>query len=134
MKGFLILYSPKTGQILQSMESENTPEDRSMFDNVDHVWKNESKQVLYIKADDVDPSEHWIESGKLQKKREFPKLKFSNGKINNIPTETSVIWPDKVLTVESGSLEFDCNVSGVFSFVFYSARYKEYTLEVTYNV
>lgn len=76
----------------------------------------------------------WVKNGVVKNTTDFPVLNVNNGVITNIPAETLVTWPDGVMTVESGSLEFDCNVSGVFSFDFYSVPYKPHTLEVTYSV
>tara|TARA_B110000483_G_C18024277_1_gene476201 strand:- start:43 stop:432 length:390 start_codon:yes stop_codon:yes gene_type:complete len=76
----------------------------------------------------------WVKNGVVKNTTDFPVLNVNNGVITNIPAETLVTWPDGVMTVESGSFEFDCNVSGVFSFDFYSVPYKPHTLEVTYSV
>ena len=52
--------------------------------------------------------------------------------VSGIPTASSVTWPDGVTTTESGSLTFDANVQGAYTFkIYHPAHYLE---RITVNV
>lgn len=129
MLGYFV-YEKRTGEI-------------SSAGNSDMGFENDKETLeagmAIIKSDFASDAsmllkDFWIKNDVVKHTTDFPVLKVNNGVITNIPAETSVTWPDGVTTVESGGLEFECNVSGVFSFDFYSVQYKPYTLEVTYSV
>lgn len=52
--------------------------------------------------------------------------------ISGIPDNSDVTWPDGVVTKESGSLSFDTNVQGAFTFKVYHPAY--YLERITINV
>ena len=54
------------------------------------------------------------------------------GTINNIPADTTVIWPDGWESIETGTLEYSMNVDGEYTFRFQSAPY--ITEEMIINV
>jgi hypothetical protein len=91
-------------------------------------------KALCVDHPSIDSELHYVEGEQIRNKIPFPKLKITNGKIQNIPDNTEVEWPDYVVTKESAELEFDSNVSGVFQFIFNAPRYLTHTINVNYNV
>lgn len=67
----------------------------------------------------------------LHKRTAFPELQVNGGVIEGIPDHTRVTWPDQVKTIESGTIEFDSNVQGDFTFIFDAPAYIPQTLTVT---
>jgi hypothetical protein len=91
-------------------------------------------KALCIDHPYIDCELHYMEGGQVKNKMPFPELKITNGKIQNIPDNTRVEWPDYVVTEESSELEFDSNVSGEFVFIFDAPRYLTHTRIINYNV
>ena len=52
--------------------------------------------------------------------------------ISGIPDNSDVTWPDGVVTKESGSMSFDANVQGAYTFKVYHPAY--YLERITINV
>lgn len=65
-------------------------------------------------------------------------LSYSDGlvgesiSISGIPDNSDVTWPDGVVTKESGSMSFDANVQGAYTFKVYHPAY--YLERITINV
>ena len=91
-------------------------------------------KALCIDHPYIDCELHYMEGGQVKNKMPSPELKITNGKIQNIPDNTRVEWPDYVVTEESSELEFDSNVSGEFVFIFDAPRYLTHTRIINYNV
>lgn len=129
----IVTYIESTGQItcLGAMH-DHVKEKKDNANN-----RNPREDVFIADLGNVTTLEclDWfVKEGKIQAKSELPPLTVKNGVITGIPEDTTVLWPDGVETVETKELEFDSNVSGVFTFRFTTVPYFPYTLEVQYDV
>jgi hypothetical protein len=128
----VVTYSIKTGQIFSFCKNTDYIEAEREDAKIDT-----SLQVAIFSESADSSLEDWyvdLSGPTLVRTKELDTLEVNNGVISGIPNHTLVIWPDGVMTTESGTLEFESNVSGNFEFIFRAIQYKELILEIEYNV
>jgi hypothetical protein len=141
-----VLYEVRTGRIISCADTVSTESIVEGFElvvadlNKGNKVRTQGEAVDYICSgsySDLSPDRYYVQDNiKVMPKSSFPKLDTSrNGLIRNIPEGTVVMWPDLQETVEdTGILEFDSNVSGVFEFYFSHPKYLSKTIEVEFHV
>lgn len=136
-----VLYEVRTGNILTTMNDVATEDVAEGFEaTVEHLNRTGGEKMDYLCSGsfpDLSPDTHYVEgNSKVVRKSPLPELDTSaNGVIKNIPVGTTVLWPDLVETVENtGVLELESNVGGVFKFEFRHPKYFAKIIEVEFNV
>ena len=127
----LVTHIKKTGEVVGLGTVNEFIEDKRTFAN--QRTPKQDVFVAEIGTDIMNASDWYVKNGALAKRHEF-NLVTDNGVITGIPVETAVRWPDGEETIESGELEFDSNVSGIFNFRFTKFTHFPLYLQVEYNV
>lgn len=82
-------------------------------------------------------ADSYYANGQIMQKQRMA-LEYADGlvgdaiPVDGIPDGSQVTWPDGVVTTESGSLSFDANVQGQYTFKVYHPAY--YLERITINV
>lgn len=127
----IVNYIQSTGEVT----GLSTPIDRLEIE-VDNAKSSQPKECVFIANigdAQMDCSNWYVKDSALVGRKTF-NLITDNGVITGIPVETAVRWPDGEETIESGELEFDSNVSGIFNFRFTKFTHFPLYLQVEYNV
>ena len=130
---YLVIYCSNTGEI-HSCESGHEESSENTGYVLDLMVRRPGLQRGHLLVEQApDGLTQWVEEGVVVEKTPFS-LTIEGSVVSNVPLNTSVLWPDGVITIESdGTVELESNVIGSFSLTFTHASHITETVEVYYN-